>query len=72
MTDTGPATAADSATPAGAEDEHPGSGEPVGRRRAVFHPLEVSEVLPLEEIARAHELLENGHTRGKLVLDVLA
>ncbi|MGP9694598.1 NADP-dependent oxidoreductase [Brachybacterium sp. AOP25-B2-12] len=31
-------------------------------------PLEVSAVLPLTEIARGHELLEDGHTRGKIVL----
>lgn len=40
--------------------------------RSGRYPLEVSEVLPLEEIARAHALLEHGHTRGKLVLDVRA
>jgi NADPH:quinone reductase-like Zn-dependent oxidoreductase len=27
-------------------------------------------VLPLDEIRRAHELSESGHTRGKLVLSV--
>ncbi|MEE1619036.1 NADP-dependent oxidoreductase [Brachybacterium sp. J153] len=35
-------------------------------------PLEVSKVLPLGEIAEAHRLLEEGHTRGKLVLDARA
>lgn len=35
-------------------------------------PLEVSEVLPLDEVARAHQQLESGHTRGKLILDVRA
>jgi NADPH:quinone reductase-like Zn-dependent oxidoreductase len=40
--------------------------------RSGRYPLEVSEVLPLEDISRAHELLEHGHTRGKLVLDVSA
>lgn len=35
-------------------------------------PLEVSEVLPLDEITAAHEQLESGHTRGKLILDVRA
>ncbi|ATG55536.1 Zn-dependent oxidoreductase [Brachybacterium ginsengisoli] len=38
--------------------------------RAGRYPLEVSEVLPLAEIAQAHRRLEEGHTRGKLVLDV--
>lgn len=37
--------------------------------RAGRYPLEVSQVLPFTEIARAHQLLEEGHTRGKLVLD---
>ncbi len=31
---------------------------------------EVSEVLPLAEAARAHELSQGGHTRGKIVLEV--
>lgn len=35
-------------------------------------PLEVSAVLPMAEAARAHETLEAGHTRGKIVLDVRA
>jgi NADPH:quinone reductase-like Zn-dependent oxidoreductase len=30
--------------------------------------VELSEVLPLSEIRRAHELSESGHTRGKIVL----
>jgi NADPH:quinone reductase-like Zn-dependent oxidoreductase len=30
----------------------------------------VSEVLPLFEAARAHEMIESGHTRGKIVLEV--
>jgi NADPH2:quinone reductase len=34
------------------------------------YPLEVSEVVPMAQIARAHALLEGGHTRGKLVLDL--
>jgi NADPH2:quinone reductase len=34
------------------------------------YPLEVSEVLPVERIADAHRMLEQGHTRGKLVLDL--
>ncbi len=33
-------------------------------------PLEVSEVIPLDEVQRAHRQLEHGHTRGKLILDV--
>ncbi|WP_193104870.1 NADP-dependent oxidoreductase [Brachybacterium sp. FME24] len=40
--------------------------------RAGRYPLEVSQVLPLAEIAQAHRLLEDGHTRGKLVLDARA
>lgn len=32
--------------------------------------IEVAEVLPLAEAARAHELSETGHTRGKIVLKV--
>ncbi|WP_394215645.1 NADP-dependent oxidoreductase [Brachybacterium vulturis] len=40
--------------------------------RAGRYPLEVSEVLPLSEIGQAHAWLEDGHTRGKLVLDVRA
>lgn len=35
-------------------------------------PLEVSIVLPLAEVARGHEQLAEGHTRGKIVLDVRA
>ncbi|WP_058234858.1 NADP-dependent oxidoreductase [Devriesea agamarum] len=30
--------------------------------------VEVSEVFPLDEVARAHALLETGHTRGKIIL----
>lgn len=30
--------------------------------------VEISEVLPLEEAAKAHEEIESGHTRGKVVL----
>jgi len=30
--------------------------------------VEISEVLPLTEVQRAHELSESGHTRGKIVL----
>ncbi|AXK44426.1 NADP-dependent oxidoreductase [Brachybacterium saurashtrense] len=40
--------------------------------RAGRYPLEVSEVLPVAEIAEAHRRLEEGHTRGKLVLDLRA
>ena len=32
--------------------------------------VEISEVLPLTEVQRAHELSESGHTRGKIVLTV--
>jgi NADPH:quinone reductase-like Zn-dependent oxidoreductase len=32
--------------------------------------VEISEVLPLTEAKRAHELSESGHTRGKIVLTV--
>jgi NADPH:quinone reductase-like Zn-dependent oxidoreductase len=32
--------------------------------------VDIAEVLPLEEAARAHELSEAGHVRGKLVLRV--
>lgn len=34
--------------------------------------LEVSQILPLAEAARGHRLLEEGHTRGKLIVDVRA
>jgi NADPH:quinone reductase-like Zn-dependent oxidoreductase len=33
--------------------------------------VELSEVLPLEDVARAQELSETGHTRGKIVLAVV-
>jgi NADPH:quinone reductase-like Zn-dependent oxidoreductase len=32
--------------------------------------VEIAAVLPITEIARAHELSESGHTRGKIVLTV--
>ena len=32
--------------------------------------LELSEVLPLDQVQRAHELSESGHTRGKIVLTI--
>jgi NADPH:quinone reductase-like Zn-dependent oxidoreductase len=32
--------------------------------------IHIAEVLPLSEIRRAHELIESGHTHGKLVLTV--
>lgn len=35
-------------------------------------PLEVTEILPLDQVAVGHEQLESGHTRGKLILDVRA
>jgi NADPH:quinone reductase-like Zn-dependent oxidoreductase len=53
---------------------NPANPEPL---RAVAAELEarrvrpvVSEVLPLEEAAEAHRLLEAGHRQGKLVLTV--
>jgi NADPH:quinone reductase-like Zn-dependent oxidoreductase len=30
--------------------------------------IRIAEVLPLEQIRRAHELSETGHARGKLIL----
>jgi NADPH:quinone reductase-like Zn-dependent oxidoreductase len=33
---------------------------------------EISTVLPLSETRRAHELSETGHTRGKIVIEVIA
>ncbi|MCA1703538.1 MAG: zinc-binding dehydrogenase [Actinobacteria bacterium] len=30
--------------------------------------MELTEVLPLTEVGRAHELSESGHTRGKIIL----
>lgn len=32
--------------------------------------VEVSQVLPLAEVAQAHEIVETGHAQGKIVLDV--
>jgi NADPH:quinone reductase-like Zn-dependent oxidoreductase len=32
--------------------------------------IEISEVMPLDEVRRAHELSESGHVRGKIVLTV--
>ena len=34
-----------------------------------MHPL-VDEVLPLDQVAKAHERLELGHGRGKVVLRI--
>lgn len=34
--------------------------------------VQVSQVLPLEDVARAHEIVEGGHAQGKVVLDVAA
>lgn len=33
---------------------------------------EVSRVLPLSEVRKAHELIEGRHTRGKIVLQVVS
>jgi NADPH:quinone reductase-like Zn-dependent oxidoreductase len=30
----------------------------------------ITEVIPLQEAVRAHELVGNGHTRGKIVLEI--
>jgi NADPH:quinone reductase-like Zn-dependent oxidoreductase len=32
--------------------------------------VEIAEVVPLADAARAHELSESGHTRGKIILAV--
>ena len=32
--------------------------------------IHVTAALPLEEAAKAHEMIETGHTRGKIVLTV--
>jgi len=37
--------------------------------RGLVHPL-VEEVLDLREVGRAHERLDSGHGRGKVVLRV--
>jgi NADPH2:quinone reductase len=37
----------------------------------VLHPV-ISQVLPLSEVARAHEILEQGHAGGKVILAVVA
>ncbi len=34
--------------------------------------IQVSETIPLAQAARAHELIEEGHTMGKIVLDTLS
>jgi len=34
--------------------------------------VEIAEVLPLEELPRAHALSESGHVRGKIILAVAA
>ena len=31
--------------------------------------VHIDKAFPLDEVAQAHELLEGGHVRGKLVLD---
>jgi NADPH2:quinone reductase len=38
--------------------------------RGQVRPL-VDEVLPLEEVGKAHERLDSGHGRGKVVLTVV-
>jgi NADPH2:quinone reductase len=45
--------------------------EEIGRliERGQVRPL-VAEVLPLKEVSRAHERLDSGHGRGKVVLRV--
>lgn len=35
-----------------------------------WRPHPVAERLPLTEIARAHELVESGRTRGRILLDL--
>jgi NADPH2:quinone reductase len=37
--------------------------------RGQMRPL-VEEVLPLEEVGKAHERLDSGHGRGKVVLRI--
>lgn len=32
--------------------------------------VEIAEVFPLEQVRRAHELSESGHTRGKIILSL--
>jgi NADPH:quinone reductase-like Zn-dependent oxidoreductase len=32
--------------------------------------VEIEDVVPFEEAAKAHERVETGHTRGKIVLEV--
>ena len=49
-------------------DEH--AGIRLGLHARASLAAELQEVLPLEEAARAHELSEDGHVRGKLVLRV--
>ena len=50
-------------------------GVPSGLKDALVSTLTVkpvvSNVLPLSEARQAHELLEAGHTRGKIVLRVV-
>ena len=41
-----------------------------GRRRGGGRRAHLDEVLDLRDAAKAHELLEGGHTRGKMVLRV--
>jgi NADPH:quinone reductase-like Zn-dependent oxidoreductase len=54
------------------------SGKPDGGRLSALASMfdagqlrvNLQEVVPLEEAARAHETVEEGHTRGKVVLGV--
>ena len=32
--------------------------------------VEIAQTIPLAEAARAHALIESGHTRGKIILTV--
>jgi NADPH:quinone reductase-like Zn-dependent oxidoreductase len=32
--------------------------------------VEIADVFPLTKVQRAHELIESGHTRGKIILTV--
>jgi NADPH:quinone reductase-like Zn-dependent oxidoreductase len=57
-------------------DEHPPIGKTLTEGAKLVDSGQikpyVSTVLPLEETAKAHEMVQGGHTRGKLVLQVAA